>query len=264
MSLESNRRFELTFRVPVERGYRDIDIQKSELLLFPNVTRPLPPTLQVDFITNADHFGMPVRRTYAWDTSQSCASLDITQLMRSIFRRSSLSGAEVMLRVDIGLVQPDISLLQNKSDQATGACAVLEKRYVSGIPFIVTKYFAESQRNGNIVPRQSGTEVYGCNLTTLFVNISAVFGPKVIFPVTLNIGNCVGSCDKSSNDNYSYNAIAKWKMRVLDPNSAMLGRTYDVTCVPSSFKPVTFIVSDSGSVNILEIPDLVVTSCACR
>ena len=259
----SGRKFELKFRVLVERGYRDIDIQKSELLLFPNVTGPLPPTLQIDFTATVADFGLSVRLTYAWDTSQSCVSLDITPLMKNIFRRSPSDGMVVALRVDVGLVLSDP---QNKSDHSTGACVMQEyQSNVGSVPFIVTKYFVESRRNYVIAPRQTGVEGKGCNLSTLLINVSAIFGPNVILPTTLDIGSCAGSCEQGSNENYSYNAIAKRRMRALDPNGAMLERMYDVNCVPISFDPVALIISDKYSgMQILEIPNLVVRSCACR
>lgn len=270
-------RYALQFQLPVESGHRDIDIQKSELLLFPNVSEPLPPTVRVELIIATTNFNSPVRRlNYWWDTAESCVALDITQFLKSMFRRQPLNGAEIVLRVNVAISRPESrpesTFLQNKSDpSSSGTCAAwLEKKRPPGssssTPLIVTKYLTEAQRKDDIasrVSRQSGVENQGCNLTTLFVNVTAIFGDNVIFPTSLNIGNCGGSCEKSDYDNYSLNARAKRKLRALDPSGATLERTYAVHCVPNSFESVTFLVSDKDSIVVMDIPDLVVQSCAC-
>eukprot|EP00731_Ephydatia_muelleri_P022464 Em0015g47a len=259
----AGHRYALEFHLPVERRYRAINIQKSELMLFPNVSGSLPPTVRVELVATANFNSVVRRLNYSWETAESCAALDITQLLISVLRIPSLNGAETVLRLNVGISRPESTLLRNKSDPSSGACAGMGKRPPGSKPLIVTKYFTDKDIISR-VSRQSGAEGQGCNLTTLLVNITTIFGANVIFPTSLNIGNCGGSCEKTDNEKYSYNAIAKRRLRALDPNGATLERTYDVNCVANSFEPVTFVVFDRNSFVVMEIPDLVVRSCACR
>lgn len=258
----TGRRYDLEFRLPIDEGdYRDLDIHKSEILLFPNISGPLPPTVHLELAATVNS-NPPVRLQYRWDTAETCASLDVTEFMKSTFRRPSSNnmGAEAALRVSIRISQPDSVLLRNKSDPTSaGACA--GRRPPGTLPLIVTQYYTGAPRS----PRQSEAGDQACNLTTLFINTTAIFGAKVISPLTLNIGSCEGNCEKCSSENCSFNAIAKRRLRALDPDDEALKRTYDVHCVPNSFEPVSLMVStDRNSFVIVEIPDLVVRSCACR
>lgn len=290
-------KLQFVLTIPKEKGIAIVS--SAELWLFPNLDALREPatllkmTLLVE--VTLPEANMPRRQQiiYTWRTDESCVVLDMTALTKRItnFMRKH-NPEETNATISVEVVTVGESGLQNstleeglRNVQLVATCDQLNQSRSENTPFLAVKYYNDSEMGGteyssdeeewqrtardtvvssssspaSSEDAESQSQPSGnCSLVPLLANLTEVYGGFVIQPQVEDIKACKGTC--SGFQRYSTHALVKERLNWL---SGGLNRL-TVTCVPTAFKPLEFLIFQNGYLLIVKFRDIIAQECGCR
>ena len=99
----------------------------------------------------------------------------------------------------------------------------------------------------------------------MIVDTRAVFGEKVVGPVSYNAYTCAGKCEVSKNGRlvgrFQNHATVAYMMKRVAQNST---QPAEFCCVPSAYKKLPILYYGTHAFIVLrQLPDMIVTECTC-
>ncbi len=275
---ERANRLILDLNISAEKGHDKFP--EVELWVFPDKTGVQSrneKTIRYEAIANVAALNTPRKDSgeVFWDTNEDCVQINLTQLSNKIynkFNKSSINESHVTLTIKIQAVGTNLAIHNANRNRPShhNLCSLLARRATNS-SFIFIKNYNEIRNHlsKTRLSRSSPTIVKtpstaGCSLVPLFVNLTAIYGSFVKGPLVLDIKDCIGTCSSSSRNNlFSHHTIAKQRLKAI--RHAEYLADYTPSCVPNKFKPdiVHFGLKDKSHV-IVQLSDLVASSCACR
>ena len=273
---------QLQFTIPKQKDATVI--HKAELWIFPNMqsvsTRK---QFEITFLATItfSHARTPRREsfTYFWKSNEECVPLDMTSLTRKIsnnLRKRKLEKSNVTVQLEV------VQARQYDITQGTGShpglgkdylsiCSALQTR-TSNMLFLVVKYYEPSKENrfpvDGTVPltkrsqlnTSSTPKASNCSLVSMVANLTEVYGTFVISPITIDVGDCQGSCKSNSLYKYSSHALLKERLKWINQDESDVS----VCCVPTAFEHLELLIRDQSYLIIVEFSDMKAKSCGCR
>ena len=104
------------------------------------------------------------------------------------------------------------------------------------------------------VEEGSGAPEKACHLDSLVIDFQRDFNYSfILFPRTVDIGACVGSCSAARINNH-YDLLRKLTGK----------KAEEPCCVPTKFEPVVLATSINSNMRLNTVDNLKVSKCGCR
>ena len=291
-SITNSTTFKLVFKI--DSGISHSKLRRAYLWLF---SEPLPSGVLLDLhlrviveAANATR-GASKRPVYTWDSRESCISLDVTAIMKKLFRYLQVKKRVEKTNVTITVTLTKVMTHAGVRPRVFGSvntCRDLEIAGCNQRPFLVLKYYtrrfyevdsgaftaltANSGLNKHPRAVSSPTRLPGpspvpsptrppgpsatdvCTLRNLTVNLSQKFN-SIVAPQTVNIGDCVGNCSAEipTPDKFSAHAFLK---QTLTPRSSC--------CVPIEMGSLHLLMAHERYYRLISLQKAVVKTCGCR
>ena len=261
----------LQFTVPQKQD--SSDIVKSELWLFPTLeSKQDDGWYEIRLSLSAKMKSLNKARAFQtnelvyWRSSDKCVMVVATDLTKRIARRLKKRGINetlIDLTLEILMIRPLINAPKEAEWQQT--CRALSPRSGNN-SFLVIKYYSDKENTSttgrkkrSTVPTTTSESPSCCSLVPFRVNLTEAFGSWIISPRELvDIKDCKGNCDVVS-DYKLFSPRAVLKDRLKDS----IKYKQEVSCVPTAFEPVAFLVYQENYYVLVEYL-VSATACGCR